>query len=414
MDRSNPIDVSDPILRMKMQKSSSTSNFFGNIDEYQRSPRRMMIDSRNIPINYNVVQPRNESRNNSIGSNSVGGGGGGGGGLSRSPSLLAQFSNSWGSRSTSPTPSYFSNSLRRVSSNTSNNLLMPNQSIQNLVKSFINKVSRGTQTDFDDNFDQISIASFASGLSGLDSDHLSRSRLKLFLNEDSSLLGTSNETDHEFIEELQKLRDQIDDRFKLGFDSNQPSRKQSRASTPDDSLLHLNIDRKLEDFGAISAAHDQSTSTDDLFERIDVGIQNDLRFVRSDPDRSSSTSGFNFFPFFQNTSLQTKTIMMSSEACQTDDIDDSRQFKCEHCRMQLNAESNRLDDGMARIDLKVSKIPLTTMNRSNNCDDIGVGSDDYDDDDGEPFSFDQQLDSLASVMTSKSNAYSQTDKLNEY
>ncbi|KPM05296.1 hypothetical protein QR98_0037570 [Sarcoptes scabiei] len=85
-----------------------------------------------MPINYNVVQPRNESRNNSIGSNSVGGGGGGGGGLSRSPSLLAQFSNSWGSRSTSPTPSYFSNSLRRVSSNTSNNLLMPNQSIQNL------------------------------------------------------------------------------------------------------------------------------------------------------------------------------------------------------------------------------------------------------------------------------------------
>lgn len=85
-------------------------------------------------------------------------------------------------------------------------------SLQSLVKSFINKVSRGTQTDCDDNFDQISIASLASGFSTAATD-LTRSRLKLFLNDRTIGSSVSTADDSEFVEELQKLRDEIDGRF---------------------------------------------------------------------------------------------------------------------------------------------------------------------------------------------------------
>lgn len=97
-------------------------------------------------------------------------------------------------------------------------------SLQSLVKSFINRVSRGTQTDCDDNFDLVSIASVTSGFSAIASD-LSQSRLKLFLNDghqnqlnssstrQTKSYASSQVDDNEFVEELQKLRDEINGEF---------------------------------------------------------------------------------------------------------------------------------------------------------------------------------------------------------
>lgn len=80
-------------------------------------------------------------------------------------------------------------------------------SLQSLVQSFINKVSRGTQTDCDDNFDQVSIASAATGFSRIAND-LTKSRIKMFLNDKTTI-----ENDNEFADELHKLRYEINDQF---------------------------------------------------------------------------------------------------------------------------------------------------------------------------------------------------------
>lgn len=97
-------------------------------------------------------------------------------------------------------------------------------SLQSLVKSFINRVSRGTQTDCDDSFDfdKVSIASVTSGFSAIAND-LSQSRLKLFLNDghqnnnhkirQTKSYASSQVDDNEFVEELQKLRDEINGEF---------------------------------------------------------------------------------------------------------------------------------------------------------------------------------------------------------
>lgn len=80
-------------------------------------------------------------------------------------------------------------------------------SLQSLVQSFINKVSRGTQTDCEDNFDQVSIASAATGFSTVAND-LTKSRIKMFLNDKTTI-----ENDNEFVDELHKLRFEINDQF---------------------------------------------------------------------------------------------------------------------------------------------------------------------------------------------------------
>lgn len=134
---------------------------------------------------------------------------------SLSQTLLYQMSNTspFGLGSRSNSPSMLLNSpLRNRTGFISNG-----PSLQSLVKSFINKVSRGTQTDCDDNFDVVSIASMTSGFSAFASD-LTRSRLNMFLNDKSSV---SNADDSEFVEELQKLRDQIDTRFGVDFTENE-------------------------------------------------------------------------------------------------------------------------------------------------------------------------------------------------
>lgn len=177
-----------------------------------------------LPINYNQVytgQPDGQTE---------GGATTGGGGLlpgqvtprrSLSQSLLSQMSSptmGFGLTARSPSPSsLISNALRRTPSFNRPGFMSRGPSLQSLVKSFINRVSRGTQTDSDDNdFDQVSIASVNSGFSAVAGD-LTRSRLKLFLNDNQPRhikSYASSQVDNEsFLEELQNLRDEIHGEF---------------------------------------------------------------------------------------------------------------------------------------------------------------------------------------------------------
>lgn len=238
--------------------------------------------------------------------------------LSRSPSrsFFAQLSTSpygWSSRSTSPTPPLFTGSLRHVQS-ASNRFLPQGQSLQALAKLFINKVSRGTQTDCDDNFDQLSIASLATGYSQIE-NQLSRSRLKLFLND--QVENKKEYDENEFVEELQKLRDQIDDQFKYGFSSQANSREISQCPTPkeyaDDGMISLDIDRNLADFGNISATRTQATETEPMLTE-DKTTQVDLINANQVPSKSAPSSIMsNLLPFFYSDAPTDHSFSVSTQ-----------------------------------------------------------------------------------------------------
>nr|XP_027206277.1 uncharacterized protein LOC113799781 [Dermatophagoides pteronyssinus] len=282
-----------------------------------------------LPINYAIAQEENqESQQNPTVSRST------------SHSLLAQLSSSpygWttsgSSRSTSPTPpTMLSNSsLRRLPSNTvsgTNSRYVPQQSLQSLVKSFINKVSRGTQTDCDDNddFDQLSIASLTSGFSAFEND-FTRSRLKLFLNDSQFNDKSNNNIDEaEFVEELQKLRDQIDGRFKFGFESQpgsqsvsrQQSQPTSRPRSPVTTKIIEPLGLDLEKSKPVIETCDQSIETDrccfeDKFTQADFGPS--LSSIQQQQQTPSSSS---FFSSFFSSSGQPEPAESFNVAIQTD------------------------------------------------------------------------------------------------
>ncbi|KAH9405553.1 hypothetical protein TYRP_001407 [Tyrophagus putrescentiae] len=215
---------------------------------------------RYLPLNYSQIYNTGNDGGQSDSGGQTAGAEGGGGGLSAdqltgtprrslSQTILSQINSpttGFGLTGRSPSPSPFmsSHALSRKSSFNRNNFMSRGPSLQSLVKSFINRVSRGTQTDCDDNFDLVSIASVTSGFSAIASD-LSQSRLKLFLNDGAQSpnhhlhhqqqqqLHSGNSTrqtksyassqvdDNEFVEELQKLRDEINGEF--GSDQQQTS-----------------------------------------------------------------------------------------------------------------------------------------------------------------------------------------------
>lgn len=177
-----------------------------------------------MPINYDQIFT-NQATSQQDGSGTVGTSGSGlasGQGTPRrslSQTLLSQMSSptaSFGLTARSPSPSPFINgALGRTRSINNRGFMSRGPSLQSLVKSFINRVSRGTQTDSDD-FDTISIASMASGFSAIAND-LTQSRLRLYLNDNhtnqSKSYASSHVDDNEFVEELQKLRDEINGEF---------------------------------------------------------------------------------------------------------------------------------------------------------------------------------------------------------
>ena len=182
-------------------------------------------------------------------------------------------------------------------------------SIQSLVKSFINKVSRGTQTDCDDNFDQMSIASMTSGFSALATD-LTRSRLNLFLNDKST---ASTFDDNEFVEELQKLRDQIDTRFGLDYTENEFADMTSTSVSRQGSLKRKG-----------KQTCEQFVETNRLITE-DAGIQTDQ--LRRPTFRTISTQ-------------QTPDMVVNQTQTETKNI-------CPHCSSVLNGK----DTGSDRIQL---------------------------------------------------------------
>ncbi|XP_075679133.1 uncharacterized protein LOC113799781 isoform X3 [Dermatophagoides pteronyssinus] len=222
-------------------------------------------------------------------------------------------------------------SLRRLPSNTvsgTNSRYVPQQSLQSLVKSFINKVSRGTQTDCDDNddFDQLSIASLTSGFSAFEND-FTRSRLKLFLNDSQFNDKSNNNIDEaEFVEELQKLRDQIDGRFKFGFESQpgsqsvsrQQSQPTSRPRSPVTTKIIEPLGLDLEKSKPVIETCDQSIETDrgcfeDKFTQADFGPS--LSTIQQQQQTPSSSS---FFSSFFSSSGQPEPSESFNVAIQTD------------------------------------------------------------------------------------------------
>ncbi|KAH7636551.1 uncharacterized protein LOC124498616 isoform X2 [Dermatophagoides farinae] len=334
---------------------------------------RRRASGSNLPINYAVAQEETDLLAGGTNSNLV----------SRSPSqsLLAQLSSSpygWtgSSRSTSPTPpTMLSGSLRRVPSGTNTTVggtgrFIPQQSLQSLVKSFINKVSRGTQTDWDNNNDndfddQISIASLTSGFSAFENENFTRSRLKLFLNDSqyqNNINDDKNNIDEtEFVEELQKLRDQIDGRFKFSFSSSQPgsrsvsrqtSRPTSRPRSPTTTttttnaakVFDLEVDQNLEEFGQKLATCDQAIETDSCC-LMDKSTQADFGPQQQQQQQTSNSSFFSFFSSGQPTTTTATTTMTTptesfNVAIQTDLNPEHLCPLCKHELSDNDCQSN--------------------------------------------------------------------------
>lgn len=227
-----------------------------------------------LPLNYSQNIPRdgNEDPNDESGPFR----------RSISQTLLSQLSSPTyqgiASRGASPSPFLNSRNKNRPS-------------IQSLISSFINKVSRGTQTDCDDNFDQLSIASAATGFSTFAND-LTKSRIKMFLNDQM----TGNHLDEtDFVDELSKLRYEINGQF--------GQKNEDLESLDDRQSLASQYENELNDFATITSSENKSMSAEPAPKQPSPP----LKTKKVDPRK-----------MFMDTAMETDRLLTSDISCQVD------------------------------------------------------------------------------------------------